>query len=112
MQPQYRLPVHRLASKSLLLELEGAVGAGSEGDWRQALETGLSSGVVCSLTAYMGVDTEPGQPVQGPLASPIFPHLSLERAPEESSLLRLVSLQNVDGSWDLDPWLATVLGVS
>ncbi|TFJ97374.1 nuclear factor related to kappa-B-binding protein [Platysternon megacephalum] len=28
---------------------------------------GLSSGVVCSLTAYVGVDTERGQPVQGPL---------------------------------------------
>ncbi|CAM5153126.1 unnamed protein product, partial [Eretmochelys imbricata] len=193
---QYKLPVHRLASKSLLLELEGAVGAGSEGDWRQALETGLSSGVVCSLTAYMGVDTERGQPVQGPLVrrdiplllcgsagpslpprvNPVLPAPGQEessgrwpgemggslrglapaswesgacwkclswfccipeliqggprckgrksckhgappetapqeeRAPEESSLLRLVSLQNVDGSWDLDPWLATVLG--
>nr|XP_042704088.1 von Willebrand factor A domain-containing protein 5A-like [Chrysemys picta bellii] len=35
-----------------------------------------------------------------------------ERAPEESPLLRLVSLQNADGSWDLDPWLTTALGVS
>ncbi|CAM5096013.1 unnamed protein product, partial [Natator depressus] len=62
-----RLPVYRLASKSLLLELEGAVEARSEGDRCRALETGLSSGVVCSLTAYVGVDTEQGQPVQGPL---------------------------------------------
>ncbi|XP_065421303.1 von Willebrand factor A domain-containing protein 5A-like [Chrysemys picta bellii] len=35
-----------------------------------------------------------------------------ERALEESPLLRLVSLQNADGSWDLDPQLAAVLGVS
>ncbi|XP_053901964.1 LOW QUALITY PROTEIN: von Willebrand factor A domain-containing protein 5A-like [Malaclemys terrapin pileata] len=35
-----------------------------------------------------------------------------ERAPEESPLLRLVSLQNADGSWDLDPRLAAALGVS
>ncbi|KAH1182208.1 hypothetical protein KIL84_009962 [Mauremys mutica] len=69
LQPQDgdRLPVHRLAAKSLLLELEGPVDTGSEGDRRRALETSLSSGVVCSLTAYVGVDTERGQPVQGPL---------------------------------------------
>ncbi|EMP41888.1 von Willebrand factor A domain-containing protein 5A [Chelonia mydas] len=69
LQPQDgdRLPVHRLASKSLLLELEGAVEARSEGDRCPALETGLSSGVVCSLTAYVGVDMERGQLGQGPL---------------------------------------------
>ncbi|XP_050773863.1 von Willebrand factor A domain-containing protein 5A-like [Gopherus flavomarginatus] len=228
LQPQDgdRLPVHRLAAKSLLLELEGAVDTRSEGDRHQVLETSLSSGVVCSLTAYVGVDTERGQPVQGPLvrrdipltafrAAPrrknllcspmgrspsvpmiqaqgpsrvsvdcamacnfdnssdvqvesrrpliplcdthpqgfqrevqlIFPakaarsgpraiqkfssgfteHMfkkycklrappettsQKERAPEESPLLRLVSLQNADGSWDLDPQLAAALGVS
>lgn len=32
-----------------------------------ALETSLSSGVVCSQTAYVGVNTELGKPVQGPL---------------------------------------------
>ncbi|XP_073165680.1 von Willebrand factor A domain-containing protein 5A-like [Lepidochelys kempii] len=219
--PRHRLPVHRLAAKSLLLELEGAVGAGSEEDRRRALETSLSSGVVCSVTAYVGVDTEWRQPVQGPLvrrdiplagfkaaarmpytqclslmacrshrpvprcashecsvlmpASPLearedHPSMELfknecmartgrsgprtcapqaqyclpppppiaepgkppvkgqlwkvlgtrlarcrgkpERAPEESPLLRLVSLQNADGSWDLDPQLAAALGVS
>ncbi|XP_044841711.1 von Willebrand factor A domain-containing protein 5A-like [Mauremys mutica] len=221
LQPQDgdRLPVHRLAAKSLLLELEGAVDTGSEGDRSRALETSLSSGVVCSLTAYVGVDTERGQPVQGPLvrrdiplaafgAAPrmrrllcssmghsppvlraqaqgpslvsvdcaracnfdnssdvqvqshrpsvpfqdthpqgfsqevqimspscaarpgsrtISEHIvrkfcaysappetasQKERAPEESPLLRLVSLQNADGSWDLDPRLAAALGVS
>ncbi|CAM5156957.1 unnamed protein product [Eretmochelys imbricata] len=100
-----RLPVHRLAAKSLLLELEGAVGAGWEGDGRRALKASLSSGVICSLTAYVGVDMERGQLVRWdvPLA---------ERAPEESPLLRLVSLQNADVLWNLDPWLAAVLGVS
>ncbi|XP_026512553.1 von Willebrand factor A domain-containing protein 5A-like [Terrapene carolina triunguis] len=194
LQPQDgdRLPVHRLAAKSLLLELEGAMDTGSEGDRRRVLETSLSSGVVCSLTAYVGVDTERTQPVQGPLVRwgipltefdlmaghlpYIFPCLDegnqrsftlhnvvavehvnhcvkrrpprtclfwlcclpefirgslrregrkscihgappetapqKERAPEESPLLRLVSLQNADGSWDLDPRLAAALGVS
>ncbi|CAM4635806.1 unnamed protein product [Lepidochelys olivacea] len=34
------------------------------------------------------------------------------RAPEDSPLLRLVSLQNADVLWNLDPWLAAVLRVS
>ncbi|XP_023967245.1 von Willebrand factor A domain-containing protein 5A-like [Chrysemys picta bellii] len=164
LQPQDgdRLPVHRLAAKSLLLELEGTMGAGSEGDRHRALEASLSSGVICSLTAYVGVDTERGQPVRGPLVRrdvpladfiidymevndcvsigqvsvdhicerpasivridepnhrSIFGRLSralrvARREPEESPLLRLVSLQNADGSWDLDPRLAAVLGVN
>uniref|UniRef100_A0A8C3F5T3 VWFA domain-containing protein n=1 Tax=Chrysemys picta bellii TaxID=8478 RepID=A0A8C3F5T3_CHRPI len=137
LQPQDgdRLPIHRLAAKSLLLELEGAVDTGSEGDRRRVLETSLSLGVVCSLTAYVGVDTERGQPVQGLLVRRDSPltgdlqknpwrgqgsrhqvrwgekaqvgggtwHRGEKRAPEESPLLRLVSLQNADGSWDLDP---------
>ncbi|XP_067388343.1 von Willebrand factor A domain-containing protein 5A-like [Emydura macquarii macquarii] len=40
------------------------------------------------------------------------PRLSPEPAAEESPLLRLVSLQNADGSWDLDSQLAAALGVS
>ncbi|XP_073166215.1 von Willebrand factor A domain-containing protein 5A isoform X4 [Lepidochelys kempii] len=157
LQPQDgdRLPVHRLAAKWLLLELEGAMDTGSEGDQHRALATSLASGVICSLTAYVGVDTERGQPVQGPLVRRDIPLADFgaatplqkmcysapgpmawaqgpsdvsmdcamvcdfedssdvpERAPEESPLLRLVSLQNADGSWDLDPQLATALGVS
>uniref|UniRef100_A0A8C0IP04 VIT domain-containing protein n=1 Tax=Chelonoidis abingdonii TaxID=106734 RepID=A0A8C0IP04_CHEAB len=143
LQPQDgdRLPIHRLAAKSLLLELEGAVDTRSEGDRRRALETSLSSGVICSLTAYVGMDTEWTQPVQGPLVRRDIPlpgnpgevggalgwegepgagrqhvggGLKWERepggAPEESPLLRLVSLQNADGSWDLDSRLAASLG--
>ncbi|CAM4653624.1 unnamed protein product [Caretta caretta] len=145
LQPQDgdRLPVHRLAVKSLLLELEGAVSTGSEGDRRQALEASLSSGVVCSLMAYM----ERGQLVQGllvrgmsrwqvidcvsvdpicerpasgvrldePNQRSVFERLSRDLAaaqwaPEESPLLRLVSLQNADDFWNLDPRLAAVLG--
>uniref|UniRef100_A0A8C0GL67 VIT domain-containing protein n=1 Tax=Chelonoidis abingdonii TaxID=106734 RepID=A0A8C0GL67_CHEAB len=133
LQPQDgdRLSIHRLAAKSLLLELEGAADTGLEGDRRRALETSLSSEVVCSLTAYVGVDMEQGQPVQGSLVRwgillPGNPGgvrdpgtrcsrwrrlraISLERAVEESLLLRLVSLQNADGSWDLDPRLAAML---
>ncbi|XP_025046933.1 von Willebrand factor A domain-containing protein 5A-like [Alligator sinensis] len=81
LQPQEgdRLPIHRLAAKALLQELEPGVSSGSEESRHRALEASLSSGVVCSLTAYVGVDTKQGQPVQGPLrrrpiplAAPVF----------------------------------------
>ncbi|KAM6449593.1 von Willebrand factor A domain-containing protein 5A-like isoform 2-T2 [Liasis olivaceus] len=61
-----RLPVHRLAAQALLQELEEAKEKVEE-KRRLALETSLNSGVVCSQTAYVGVNTELGKPVQGPL---------------------------------------------
>uniref|UniRef100_A0A8C5EXE2 VIT domain-containing protein n=1 Tax=Gopherus evgoodei TaxID=1825980 RepID=A0A8C5EXE2_9SAUR len=126
LQPQDgdMLTVHQLAAKSLLLELEGAVGTGSERARHLALETSLSSGVICSLTAYVGVDTERGQPVQGPLVRRDVPLAGNLRRSWGSwrrggpsmwgggGRHQLVSLQNADGSWDLDPQLAAVLGVS
>ncbi|XP_034990891.2 von Willebrand factor A domain-containing protein 5A-like isoform X2 [Zootoca vivipara] len=62
-----RLPVHRLAAQTLLKELEGA-GEKEKEKQRLALETSLSSGVVCSQTAYVGVNKELGTALQGPLA--------------------------------------------
>ncbi|CAM5157107.1 unnamed protein product [Eretmochelys imbricata] len=81
-----------------------------------------------TLTDYMEVidwvSTDPicERPASGvrldePNQRSIFGRLSrdlaaAQRAPEESPLLRLVSLQNADVLWNLDPWLAAVLGVS
>ncbi|XP_048373973.1 von Willebrand factor A domain-containing protein 5A isoform X1 [Sphaerodactylus townsendi] len=169
-QESDRLPVHRLAARALLQDLEGT-GEKDKKKQRLALETSLSSGVVCSQTAYVGVNKELGQPVQGPLvfrgvpharpcasmpaqyayrvpgryaampvmkkrcaraapvafsraAKPVLsrvsatlgyeddePALELEDEEEESPLLKLVSLQNADGSWVLDSNLASVLGL-
>ncbi|KAM6451927.1 von Willebrand factor A domain-containing protein 5A-like [Liasis olivaceus] len=165
-----RLPVHRLAAQALLQELEEAKEKVEE-KRRLALETSLNSGVVCSQTAYVGVNTELGKPVQGPLfhrdiplplrgcsnilSNPaVLPGGSVafgrppqytrqkptsamrcappavkmgnlchagfkarEPAPshakeEESPLLKLVSLQNADGSWPQGSALATLLGLS
>ncbi|XP_015283003.1 PREDICTED: von Willebrand factor A domain-containing protein 5A-like isoform X2 [Gekko japonicus] len=158
-----RLPVHRLAARALLQDLEGA-GEKEEEKQRLALQTSLSSGVVCSQTAYIGVNTEKGQPVQGPLIHRDVPlshyqgAMIKKRCPrsapgifmaqcapmpkaysvtlndcavyegssafvaeemeeptpkkEESPLLRLVSLQNADGSWVLDSSLASLLGLN
>uniref|UniRef100_A0A8C6XHY5 von Willebrand factor A domain containing 5A n=1 Tax=Naja naja TaxID=35670 RepID=A0A8C6XHY5_NAJNA len=61
-----RLPVHRLAAQALLQELEEDKEKVEE-KRLLALETSLSSGVVCSQTAYVGVNTELGKPIQGPL---------------------------------------------
>ncbi|XP_034278950.1 von Willebrand factor A domain-containing protein 5A isoform X2 [Pantherophis guttatus] len=61
-----RLPVHRLAAQVLLQELEEDKEKVEE-KRVLALETSLSSGVVCSQTAYVGVNMELGKPVQGPL---------------------------------------------
>ncbi|KAL7977319.1 hypothetical protein Chor_009268, partial [Crotalus horridus] len=168
-----RLPVHRLAARALLQELEEDKDKVEEKQLL-ALETSLSSGVVCSQTAYVGVNTELGKPVQGPLlhrdvplqalmAAPPACYMALRSAPkyscvnilhkrsaakvdhgahfsamssssllrmtstrsaravaveesrtkeEESPLLKLVSLQNADGSWPHGPTLAAILDLS
>uniref|UniRef100_A0A670YSM5 von Willebrand factor A domain containing 5A n=1 Tax=Pseudonaja textilis TaxID=8673 RepID=A0A670YSM5_PSETE len=123
-----RLPVHRLAAQALLQELEEDKETVEE-KRLLALETSLSSGVVCSQTAYVGVNTELGKLVQGPLLHRDVPlpgelgakdggsvpvQLSSPYRPqeEESSLLKLVSLQNADGSWPHGPALNTILDLS
>ncbi|XP_015668992.1 von Willebrand factor A domain-containing protein 5A [Protobothrops mucrosquamatus] len=171
-----RLPVHRLAAQALLKELEEDKEKVEEKQLL-ALETSLSSGVVCSQTAYVGVNTELGKPIQGPLLHRNVPFRCLMAAPlaccmasgsapkypwenilhkrsaaklddaayfgamsssqvlrqassqraravpqmvvegsrtkeEESPLLKLVSLQNADGSWPHGPTLATILDLS
>ncbi|KAM3821591.1 von Willebrand factor A domain-containing protein 5A-like [Vipera latastei] len=166
-----RLPVHRLAAQALLQELEEDKEKVEEKQLL-ALETSLSSGVVCSQTAYVGVNTELGKPVQGALLHRDVPlpvcqassglfccamtssfnnqwacdlledsddfgdecaleskhlydnveELSSEDGcdplaepepctpkEEESPLLKLVSLQNADGSWSHGPALAAIL---
>ncbi|XP_015283016.1 PREDICTED: von Willebrand factor A domain-containing protein 5A-like, partial [Gekko japonicus] len=79
-QESDRLPVHRLAARALLQDLEGT-GVKDGKKQRLALQTSLSSGVVCSQTAYVGVNTEKGQPVQGPLIRRNVPLIGARRGP-------------------------------
>ncbi|XP_042328291.1 von Willebrand factor A domain-containing protein 5A-like isoform X2 [Sceloporus undulatus] len=65
-QESDRLPIHRLAAHALLQELEGAAEKDEEKKCL-ALETSLSSGVVCAQTAFVGVNIERGIPIQEPL---------------------------------------------
>ncbi|XP_038609877.1 von Willebrand factor A domain-containing protein 5A-like isoform X2 [Tachyglossus aculeatus] len=170
-----RLTVHRLAAKAQLQTLDASGRQASDEEKAKVIAVSIQSGVVSSLTAYVAIHKELGQPLQGPLvrrdvpltglfgaksyvgacpmtsppmmplvmmdcrlfgspASPA-PNYHLGRAapkmrsaiqakvareatgdpaaqdPEESPLLRLVSLQKADGSWALDGALASVLGM-
>ncbi|CAM5171428.1 unnamed protein product [Eretmochelys imbricata] len=77
--------------------------------WRQVIDW-VSIDPICERPASGVRLDEPNQrSVFGRLSRDLA---AAQRAPEESPLLRLVSLQNADVSWNLDPWLAAVLGVS
>uniref|UniRef100_W5MMN6 von Willebrand factor A domain containing 5A n=1 Tax=Lepisosteus oculatus TaxID=7918 RepID=W5MMN6_LEPOC len=172
------LTIHRLGARSLLrsLEREEREQEGEEEKKavrKRATELSTQSGVVCSHTAFIGVNKENKQPVQGPVLrrniprfhkrqSPVDMHCcsqgvqekiarpSLKSAampmpkifagvkipegpvglplvwsalskfqtlecqstpePEEDPLLKLISLQKANGSWDLDEALLAVLG--
>uniref|UniRef100_A0A8D2IRZ2 von Willebrand factor A domain containing 5A n=1 Tax=Varanus komodoensis TaxID=61221 RepID=A0A8D2IRZ2_VARKO len=113
-----RMPVHRLAAKFFLQELEQA-GEKEEEKQHLALETSLSSGVVCSQTAYVGVNTELGKTFHTPLIHRDVPLIANTLDDEEaiyvekeSPSLSLISLQNADGSWALDAVLAKALSLS
>ncbi|XP_067326055.1 von Willebrand factor A domain-containing protein 5A-like [Anolis sagrei] len=57
-QENERFPLHRLAAQAFLQEWKGTH---SMEEMQLARETSLSSGVLCSQTAYLVVDTEPGK---------------------------------------------------
>ncbi|XP_008114725.1 von Willebrand factor A domain-containing protein 5A isoform X2 [Anolis carolinensis] len=57
-QDNERFPLHRLAARAFLQELKGTR---SVEEMQLAVETSLSSGVACSQTAYIVVNTEPGK---------------------------------------------------
>ncbi|CAM5097877.1 unnamed protein product [Natator depressus] len=77
--------------------------------WRQMIDW-VSIDPICERPASGVCLDEPNQrSVFGRLSRDLA---AAQRAPEESPLLRLVSLQNADISWNLDPRLAAVLGVS
>ncbi|XP_075437475.1 von Willebrand factor A domain-containing protein 5A-like [Ascaphus truei] len=172
--------IHRLAAKALISELEHGTDRDSEEVKKRILETSIQSGVISSLTAYVAVNKDTKQPVQGPpvrrdiptpamygmrmckmstpmamacgaprmrkmMCSPSMvpagnsshsrevtstekkKKLNVKSAklshqeesgnippekPEPPAFLRLISLQNADGSWNLSSGLASVLGIS
>ncbi|XP_030043481.1 von Willebrand factor A domain-containing protein 5A isoform X2 [Microcaecilia unicolor] len=161
-----RATIHRLAAKSLIMDLERSPDSRSEEVVKRILETSLQSGVVSSLTAYVAVNKDLNQPIQGPLTRRDIPlaavaygcsmptgkkllgtRMCMKYTPRckmqveaasfrkkatdsrclrvadsgeedvspqclDSPLVKLISLQNADGSWTLSGSLASVIGTS
>ncbi|XP_066486197.1 von Willebrand factor A domain-containing protein 5A-like [Tiliqua scincoides] len=98
-QESDRLPVHLLAAQTLLQELEGA---DEEEKRHLALETSLSSGVVCSQTAYVGVNTELGKPLQGALVRRDIP-LAYNPIDDIVAIMSTADVRLLTSSLRLDP---------
>ncbi|KAH0626605.1 hypothetical protein JD844_001685 [Phrynosoma platyrhinos] len=122
LQENERFPLHCLAARTLLQELKGAH---SMEEQRLALQTSLSSGVVCSQTAYIVVNTEPEKLFQVPIyfqnhfgffqfgSFRIYEDLiEIIESASESLVLRLICLQNADGSWSPETCLLNILGLN
>ncbi|XP_074071451.1 von Willebrand factor A domain-containing protein 5A-like isoform X2 [Macrotis lagotis] len=61
-----KLTIHRLAAKSLIQTLEGNLQDTPE-EKKKVVDISLQSGVVSSHTAYIAINKELNQPIQGPL---------------------------------------------
>ncbi|XP_072885014.1 von Willebrand factor A domain-containing protein 5A-like isoform X3 [Hemitrygon akajei] len=149
--------VHRLAAKALLGSLELGADRDTEQVKRRLVEISTQANVVCSRTAFIAINKELGQAVQGPLIRRDVPLCAVNYllqcdmeesgiceiqsescplpasppvlmgvsgysydedeslgppAPDESPVLKLIALQNADGSWTPDPGLESLLGLS
>uniref|UniRef100_A0A3P9JJ41 VIT domain-containing protein n=1 Tax=Oryzias latipes TaxID=8090 RepID=A0A3P9JJ41_ORYLA len=137
-----RLTVHRLAARILICSLESEerenCEKSNEDMKRKVVELSVQSGVSSHHTAFIAVNKDNGDAVQGPLvrrnvptpgeSAPIQVQVgtrttfgavtafstSLSAAvpeqPRRDPLLQLVSLQKASGCWLLDAALASVLG--
>ncbi|XP_069819424.1 von Willebrand factor A domain-containing protein 5A-like isoform X2 [Dendropsophus ebraccatus] len=77
LQNVHRPTIHRLAAKSLISKLEYGMDSGSEEVKKRILETSLQSGVISSLTAFVAVDKDTknlveGLPVRWDIPAPAF----------------------------------------
>uniref|UniRef100_H2MGC9 VIT domain-containing protein n=1 Tax=Oryzias latipes TaxID=8090 RepID=H2MGC9_ORYLA len=133
--------VHRLAARILIRSLESEErknrGKSNEDMKRKVVELSVQSGVSSHHTAFIAVNKDNGDAVQGPLVCRNVPtpgesftiKLSLPpdgqsfrvqavdggggettKQPRRDPLLQLVSLQKASGCWLLDTALASVLG--
>uniref|UniRef100_A0A3Q2EFD3 von Willebrand factor A domain-containing protein 5A-like n=1 Tax=Cyprinodon variegatus TaxID=28743 RepID=A0A3Q2EFD3_CYPVA len=119
-----RLTVHRLAARTVIcsLELEWKPnGQQNEEIKKKVVELSVQSGVSSFFTAFIAINKDSPESVQGPLRCRIIP-TPLYRAPDEDEveeirdlpplkepLLQLISLQKAAGYWLLDQDLAAVL---
>uniref|UniRef100_A0A3P9I8W4 VIT domain-containing protein n=1 Tax=Oryzias latipes TaxID=8090 RepID=A0A3P9I8W4_ORYLA len=111
------LTVHRLAARILIRSLESEErenrGKSDEDMKRKVVELSVQSGVSSHHTAFIAVNKDNGDAVQGPLVRRNVPtpgESSVPEQPRRDPLLQLVSLQKASGCWQLDAALASVLG--
>uniref|UniRef100_A0A8C9T4U6 VIT domain-containing protein n=1 Tax=Scleropages formosus TaxID=113540 RepID=A0A8C9T4U6_SCLFO len=116
--------LHRLGARKAIVDLEGKVREGDDKSAKErVVELSIQSGVSSSYTAFIGVNRENKEPVQGPLqrrlmaARSLFAgnsfagkqaNISVEEP--EDPMVDLIGLQRADGSWDLQQSLASILG--
>uniref|UniRef100_A0A3B3D6Q4 VIT domain-containing protein n=1 Tax=Oryzias melastigma TaxID=30732 RepID=A0A3B3D6Q4_ORYME len=110
-----RLTVHRLAARSRIRSLEFEErenrGKSDEDVKKKVVELSVQSGVSSGHTAFIAVNKDSGDAVQGPLVRRDVPTPASEpEPPRRDPLLQLVSLQKASGCWMLDAALASVLG--
>uniref|UniRef100_A0A3P9JJ17 VIT domain-containing protein n=1 Tax=Oryzias latipes TaxID=8090 RepID=A0A3P9JJ17_ORYLA len=128
------LTVHRLAARILICSLESEerenCEKSNEDMKRKVVELSVQSGVSSHHTAFIAVNKDNGDAVQGPLVRRNVPtpgesapiqvqvgtrwglrlHSVFNHFPRRDPLLQLVSLQKASGCWLLDAALASVLG--
>uniref|UniRef100_A0AAX7U809 VIT domain-containing protein n=1 Tax=Astatotilapia calliptera TaxID=8154 RepID=A0AAX7U809_ASTCA len=135
------LTVHRLGARTLIrsLEMEEREHRGQQGGGvkEKVVQLSVQSGVSSSFTAFIAVNKDNGEAIQGPLVQRNIPTAresytlyvvssstiirfclysildfpaAVPEQPPRDPLLQLVSLQEASGCWLLDPALAAALG--
>ncbi|XP_029812836.1 von Willebrand factor A domain-containing protein 5A isoform X2 [Suricata suricatta] len=115
--------IHRLAAKAFLQSMDMGFRETPAKFKKDVLKVSIDSGVISSHTAFIAVNKDLDKPVQGPLARRDIPRPMLLGATSvvtqckrvdlgENYLVQLITLQNADGSWDLDESLARILGIN
>ncbi|KAH0514365.1 von Willebrand factor A domain-containing protein 5A [Microtus ochrogaster] len=112
--------IHRLAAKSLIQIKDLGSHKTSKGEEKDVVNISIQSGVLSSFTAFIAINKELNQPVQGPLAPRVIPTPGLyDSLPTigcagfgESVVLQLISLQKANGSWELGENLTKILGTN
>lgn len=69
----FSFTIHRLAAKSLIQTKDLGFHETSKGDEKDVVNLSIQSGVLSSFTAFIAINKELNQPVQGPLAPRVIP---------------------------------------
>ncbi|CAG5895500.1 unnamed protein product [Menidia menidia] len=108
------LTVHRLAARTVIrcLESEDRPLEQEKKEVKEkVVDLSVQSGVSSSFTAFIAVNKDSGESIQGPLLRRNVPTPNLTpKQPPRDPLLQLVSLQKASGCWLLDAALASALG--